>query len=381
MARKPQIRYFRSRGAYYCQINGMQNHLATGPDDGPDGPTFRAAARKFASFLEDAAAEISGNGNALGLVIHRYLQFVEANRSANTARLRHQRLAPFVRAFGEVKIGQLRAIHVTRFLTEMRAHGQRDAKGAVRPWGDATVRAFLVSLHVALNWAALPANGLIPSNPLRGYESPKQRSRGRESLVSEDTHKRLLERARKPVSDILLALRETGCRPGELLQATALDWSDELGAIVYHREATRAEGEGTHKGDAKNERIIMFLGDALAMMRERVKRYPTGTLFRTQTGEAYENRDLEQWFAYHREALGIPGLVPYSYRHTFATDWLQAGRNVDQLAALMGNSVGVIRSHYAHLLGEPDKLRAQLQAFKKNRDDSANPPDGFRIVG
>ena len=56
----------------------------------------------------------------------------------------------------------------------------------------------------------------------------------------------------------------------------------------------------------------------------------------------------------------MPRLTPYSYRHTFATAWLEQGRSVDILAELLGNSPAVIRKHYSHLLGDAENLRRQL---------------------
>ena len=44
MARKPQVRWFETRNAYYCQINGKQHKLGDGPDDRTQqGPNYQAA--------------------------------------------------------------------------------------------------------------------------------------------------------------------------------------------------------------------------------------------------------------------------------------------------------------------------------------------------
>ena len=52
--RMPQIRYFKSRKAFYCQSQGHQYPLAKGPDDRPDGPTFKAAIAEFGRVIEDS---------------------------------------------------------------------------------------------------------------------------------------------------------------------------------------------------------------------------------------------------------------------------------------------------------------------------------------
>jgi hypothetical protein len=52
--RRPSVRYFPSRGCYYCQVNGKQHRLATGPDDAPHGPTYLAAFEAFNQLLQSA---------------------------------------------------------------------------------------------------------------------------------------------------------------------------------------------------------------------------------------------------------------------------------------------------------------------------------------
>lgn len=381
MSRKSGISYYASRRGYYTCIDGLQNHLATGPDDAPNGPTYLAAQRKLAGLLEDQAAELNGMQNRVGVLINRYLEHVESHRSRNTRLIAEQMLAPFCREFGESPVGKLRAIHVTRFLTRMQAQGQTDSKGHFRPWNDGTVRLFLSKVQACLNWAALPVNGLIPSNPLRGYEAPAARSRGRACLIGPEVHVQLLRMARPTVRDVLIGLQDTGCRPDELLSASARDWDDAKGALIYYRRAVRRVGEGTHKTAASKERVILFTGEALAMMRRRVRQYPEGPLFRTRTGRRYNPRELERWFANHRDKIGLPDLVPYGYRHAFATAWLSAGKSVDHLAALMGNSPAVIRLHYNHLLANTAALRSELESFKSDRAANANPQASFRVVG
>jgi hypothetical protein len=65
-------------------------------------------------------------------------------------------------------------------------------------------------------------------------------------------------------------------------------------------------------------------------------------------------------------------LTPYSYRHALATAWLKAGRSIDQLAAIMGNTPNIIRHHYSHLLGDARGLRAELEKFRQSQEPPAN---------
>src|SRR5262249_42481315 len=152
-----------------------------------------------------------------------------------------------------------------------------------------------------------------------------------------------------------------GARPGELFAATAKHWDDALGALVYHPDATRQDGEYAHKTASKQKcRIIVFTGEALEVMRQLVAKHPTGPLFRTRNGNPWTNSTLWPVFIKVRTS---PTVSPYSYRHTLATAWLKAGRSIDQLAAILGNTPTVIRHHYSHLLGDAQGLRSELEQF------------------
>jgi hypothetical protein len=57
MPRQPSVRYFSSRQAYSCQFRSKQHLLASGPDDYPDGPTYKAAVKAFGQLMTIAGRE------------------------------------------------------------------------------------------------------------------------------------------------------------------------------------------------------------------------------------------------------------------------------------------------------------------------------------
>jgi integrase len=175
----------------------------------------------------------------------------------------------------------------------------------------------------------------------------------------------------------LVCLEATGARPGELAHSRAADFNPELGAIVYHADDTRMEGEFSHKTAGRGKsRTIFFTGEALEVIKGLVKKYPTGPLFRTRFGQPWTKKSITKRFHDLRELSGIPKLTAYSFRHTLATAWLEQGKSVDILAELLGNTPAVIRQHYAHLLGDAGNLRRQFEAFRSAAaaGDAQNPP-------
>src|SRR5207247_172642 len=148
----------------------------------------------------------------------------------------------------------------------------------------------------------------------------------------------------------------------------------DLGAIVYHADDKRLEKEFRNKTASKGkDRIIFLTGAALELVKSLAKKHPKGPLLLTGKGRRLHTHlgqggwtlsTLTQRFRDIRATVGLPKVTPYSYRHTFATGWLEQGRSVDILAELLGNSPAVIRKHYSHLLGDAGNLRRQLEAFK-----------------
>lgn len=231
-------------------------------------------------------------------------------------------------------------------------------------------------MRAALRWAVRV--GHLASDPLGGLELPRQRSRGRETIVNDFQHAAALAAAHPRLREILVALENSGARPSEILAATASAWHDQAGALVYHADERRLLGEHRHKtAGADKDRVILFTGDALAMMRALVAKHPTGPLFRSQrAGRKWHGCVLCDHFCALRPVIGHRAYTPYSYRHTFATRWLERGGSVDDLADLLGNTPEVCRKHYKHLLTDRAGLRARLENLRGGQTltDTPAPP-------
>jgi len=381
MARRSSVRYFESRGAYYTQINGAQQHLATGPDDGPSGPTYKAAVAKFSELVNNLCDAHKPRAYTVGEIVVEFLGHIQGKRAPATVALRRKQLRAFAAVHGDRTAASLRHCDLSNFLSGRKAVPGR---GRVRGAGLAanTVRGFYASLSACFRWASKPGVGLLASNPLAGFECPSKTSRGREAVLTPDQHSEVLRRTHPADRGLVVCLENTGARPGELLAASAAAWDDRQGALVYHEDATRGAGEFRHKGAGRGKtRVILFTGEALALVRGLVALYPTGPLFRTRRGKPISLRAVNKRFERTGQRCGIPGLTAYCYRHTLATRWLLAGRSVDQLAALLGNTPAVLREHYSHLLADVPSLRSELEDFRQAPEPRATGGGAFRVVG
>jgi integrase len=114
-----------------------------------------------------------------------------------------------------------------------------------------------------------------------------------------------------------------------------------------------------HKNAKKGKRRVIYLTDKVRLLlRKLALRHPTGPLFRTRTGRHWTTQVLSKWMRKVEEALQIPRLTPYAWRHTMITDCLAKGMSADIVAELVGNSPATIAKYYSHLDQRQDVLRA-----------------------
>lgn len=381
MPRRPSVRYWKSRNAYCCWHNGVQHKLADGPDDFPNGPNYTAALKKFGEIVAlDSVASVADR-NTCRAVCEAYFAHVQGRRKERTLEIRHRFLDSFLNftpptggpAFGEKAVGLLKPYHVEQWLAEKRKPRRIERAYRECGWKAGSLKMAIVSLCAVFNWGV--RNGIITKNPIKGIERPKSRSRSRDFIVSADDHARILAAASPAVRDFIVCLEATGCRPGELAGATAADFDPAQGALIYHAERRRKEGEFSHKAAGREkDRIIFFTGEALDVVRRLVAQHPTGRLFRTPRGRHWTPENVEDHFQRLRNNLGLPKLNAYSYRHTFATRWLMEGGSIETLAEVMGNTPEVIRQHYAHLCGDRPALRQKVEAFRAAMESKRNQP-------
>lgn len=371
MPRKPSVRYWESRNGFYCTIKGEQVRLGDGPDDSAkDGPKYRAACKRFGELTCDDGASLAKDANTLETVCRLYLERISTRRKPRTVELRRRYLLAFVGEFGTVRVRDLTVHQVERFCDRMRQPRTHKQTGHETCWSDGSVRNAIDSLNAALNWAI--EAGVTATNPIRKAEKPSAQSRGEEAVISQELHGKILAASNAWLRPIVVCLEATGCRPGELVDATAAHFDPARNALVY--KAKKKEHKTSRTG---KDRVILLTGEALKIVRELVGKYPTGPLFRTrcpkQVGEhagqcwGWDVDELSATFRGLRRRVGCPKLTAMSYRHTFATNWLLSGKSVDILAQLMGNSPMVIRQHYAHLLNQSDELRRQLEEFRSGK--------------
>lgn len=356
--RKPSIGYRkRGGGGYFFTKGGKPIALAMGPDDGPTGPTYLAAFDEWRKHVRQDEGKGS-DGYALSALFNGYRAFLEGQgRTATLANVNNM-LKGFAEKFGKMPVGTLKPFHVRQWLD-----------GATT-WGENTKRLAYKLLSTAMNWGVM--EGVIASNPIKGrMKAPKEKVKGKEAKMTPQLCDLLIRHAGEDFAAYLRMLRLSGARPEEIAVAEARHLNGW--AIVYPWNV--GDGEFKHKQaqrGRKVDRVIHLTPDMLAVCREQARKHPRGPLFPTKRGKPWTNQNRNDSFsklldvAEVREYLDANGIdpmtvVPYSFRHSWISEWVESGRSTQVAADLVGTSIAMIEKYYSR--PDADKMGAMYRDF------------------
>jgi integrase len=324
-----------SKRAWYVCIAGKQHAL---------GKDREEAFRRFHLLLAGAEpsprkAEPKPEATlTVGQLATAYWKDCERRLAANPLRVAKMFLDAFAGACGTLPAGSVRKHHVEAWL------------GKHPTWGDSTQHMAKTRLIALFRWSV--EQELLSVNPIAGIRKPPARSRGQDVVISPEPHARLMASAFPALRNVLFALHQSGARPGEVVSVTAADFHAEQSVWVLRKHKTAAKGKS---------RIVYLTPELVALCRELAQRYPKGPLFRNARGQPWHKIGVAKRLRELRERLGLRGIVPYGYRHSFATDALASGVPDAQVAELLGHQgTAMLHKHYAHLTARAQVLRAAL---------------------
>jgi integrase len=230
-------------------------------------------------------------------------------------------------------------------------------------WGESVRAKAIDTISTAFAWGV--KNKLISANPLTGIEKGTVRSRGKDALLSEADHIKLLSFAQQfnpAMAQLLIAMNDTGARPGSIYGVQASDLKEELNAWT---------GTETKRNRHRLPSVVYLTPRMVALHKELAARWPNGPIFRNGNGVPWITSAVDVWFWRSRQKLGLaPKACPVGYRHKFATEWLLAGGSMAYLAELQNTSVRMIEKHYGHLREHGTELRRRLVEFRQGQVES-----------
>jgi integrase len=352
----PQPWFRESKQAWYVCIDGRQRRLSKDRDEAfrryhllmagesptpsPEPPKAKAGATPSPGAPARQEAITAKETPTVNAIADAYLADAQRRMKANTFRVVRDFCRSFAMMFGERPGDSIRKADVEAWV------GKHPTWGQTTEW-DAKTR-----LVTFFRWCV--EQGLLPVNPIQGIRKPHVRSRGQDALATPEEHVLMMANATPALRDVLFALHESGARPGEVLSVTAADFHAEQNVWILAKHKTA--------GKTGKPRIIFLTPPLVTLCRTLVERYPTGALFRTSTGKPWcHGCYLAEQVRKLRKRLGIKGVVPYGYRHGFATDALANGVPDAHVAELLGHSgTAMLHRHYAHLTAKAKVLREAL---------------------
>jgi integrase len=348
--RLPEGPWYRaSRDAWYVKIDGKQVRLAKGKAN------KKAATEAFHRLMALGPAGLPKSQEiTVAHVCDLFLDWSKKHHDATTFDWYASFLNDFCghKRLGVLPASQVRVFHVTQWLD---AH----------PKWKGSRRNAVICVKRAFNWGT--AEGLLKENPLRGLRKPPQNRRER-ILTAEEWEHLFAAVVDQEFKDFLTAMRETGCRPGEVRRVTADDVNLELGVWVLEHHKTRKK--------TGLPRVVYLTPVMLELCKRLCERWPTGPIFRgpKRKGHKPYSRNVIRC-RFRRLRLKLPqlkGVISYTLWHTWITDALERKVPVATVAELAGHKdLKMIQAHYSHL----SEKRKHLQEAARQATGCAEAPE------
>ena len=339
----------RSGGGWFVKLSGDQNFLGKHPEDAPPPRKGRdgrwnppqAILDEFYRLmaLRDTASK---SDYALETICGLYVEELAEEDAALSER--------YEAILGSFCDHLYKGKRVGKLLVNAELDTEHLKSWARTFRSDQTQRTYINCCKAALAWAVNKKSINVLHNPLLGVRSPKVQSRA--VVVTREEHQALLALWDDPFRDFLIAMWFTGARPGEIAKIEARHYKDGLWRLDPSEHKTGAA--------TGMDRVIAVVGELVAVVKRLCKKYPKGPLFRNTCGRPWNNQATYVRFETARAKKVIrEEVVPYSYRHAWATHALEAGNLTEyEVAKALGHqTTQMVMLHYDHSRRNPEHLR------------------------
>jgi site-specific recombinase XerD len=354
MPRFPRPRYRKDKDLWYVQIDRRQHQLARGKAN------KKEAERRYGLLM--AAHPRAGVPLTVTVICALYREHARAELSESAVTFYGFYLGDFASTHPNLQVASLQPHHVTAWL-----------KARADAWKSTSTRHNAVAaVKRAFRWAEV--EGYIESSPIRHVKLPAMGRRQR--IMTEGEFQRALSvTPGREFRDFLIALRETGARPGRLAILWAADLDLEKG-IALPRPRAKDGKVVARVNKSKPYRPIYLNGPMVSLLCNLAAQYPTGPLFRNSEGKTWSTRALGKRWEAVRQRAKLPGdVVLYTLRHTFATDALASGVSLSTTAELLGHTDATVTAKvYSHLIEKTSHLRDALARVRPDPSTPSAPP-------
>jgi len=202
------------------------------------------------------------------------------------------------------------------------------------------------AVKIAFAW--LVKHELISKSPVSRVEAPA--ATPSEGCLDPDQWTAAAAAAKgTAIEDVLLVLRETGCRPPEIRSVEAR--FVQTSRWIFPLSLSKGK---------KVRRVVRMTEAAQQIVDRLMQTYSEGPIFRNSDGNPWTKNSLALAFQRLSKKVGFR-ITAYAIRHTFATTALTNGLDCVTVGLLMGHRDGsMVSKVYQHLAQREDHLRAAL---------------------
>ena len=313
------------------------------------GKTDREVDRKILEYREDCK-----HGRPFPVVADEWYQSRERDTAESTYNTYGYSVKRVKAAFPQ-RIGDIKPLDVTRYIRGFEKRG----------YAAQTVQ-IEVSVLKQIFAYAVTDSGDIDVSPAAEAKKSKGLPRKKRSALTVE-QENAVERFRGDNWLLGVMLLYTGMRRGELL---ALDWRDvdrKNGVIHVNKKLSYARGNNPiledHVKNHKAHDVPIFQPLADVLPTDRV-----GKLFSNDAGDYLTSSQLQRLWSAYAADVGLEGVTPHCFRHSFATFCFEAGIPAASTASFMGDTVEVVERIYTDLRdGKRIDDAAQVNAFLEAR--------------
>jgi len=307
-------------------------------------------ARAWFAQMEEQLAGKAGPSRAALTVAEacgRYVDYLRAE--AKTAEDAEQRIRKHVLpTLGSRPVAELTLTELERWRNSLVRYDDDDPE--VERRSKDTANRLLNYLKAALNRLMQdPSDGITNDHAWRHLKPFEAVGKSREVHLDQEQMARLIGTATGSFRQLVIGALLTGCRAGELQKMRVADFHKVTGTVHV-------------AGGKTGKRDVVLTQEGIRFIRQLAEGRPgnahlfvrdDGSLW----GKSHHNRPMQKAV---KEATLPEGTCFYSLRHTYASQALMAGMNVQLLAENMGTSITMIERHY----GKFTKLarRQQIEA-------------------
>src|SRR3954470_7648199 len=266
---KPFVR--KQTSTWYVQIGKKQHNL---------GPDEQVAKQKYHALM--AGRQPVTDDTTVYSVLFQFLGWNKEQREGSTHGFYKRPIVSFAAYIGEsLTVGELKPFHVTKWLDECYPKTRKVDGKTIPGASDNYRRSAIRSIQRPFNWAV--EQGYLKASPIAKIKKPAYKPRDT-ILALEQWNELVGALAIRPNGqaflDLLMLMRQTGCRPLEARTAEARHFDRKNRCLVFERHESKGHG-----GDKTVERRVVPLTDvAFEICQRQTLKFPDGPLLRNTHG-------------------------------------------------------------------------------------------------